>query len=139
VAYLSALTLSFVLIPVAIQIRSEANGCSGWNRYIREYNAYGDPLNDRVDQVRYFYTLSDAQVGGIIDALNNDIESWRASDPPAAAEALNDQLIVVIEGWVDVFEALRDGTYSDQMLFDLQEEDDELERLGREADAACAS
>ena len=141
-AYVVALILSLMLVPLSVSIRDSTGlvgsaGCSGWNRYIGEYNEYSEPLNDRLENLRNYSSLTHAQTQTIIDAFNNDVENWRASDPPAQAEALNEQLIVVLQGWIGVFEALRDGLYTDQMLFDLQVADDELERLTREANMAC--
>lgn len=143
-AYVVALVLSFMMIPVAAQIDDSTglgsrSGCAGWNRYIDELNAYREPLNSRLELLRNPSSLTDGRIQVVINAFNNDIETWSASDPPENARALNDQMIVVLQGWISVFDAVRDGTYSDQLLYDLQVEDDELERLTREANATCAS
>jgi hypothetical protein len=142
-AYVVALLLSLVLAVAVEPLGSgrgtgSRGGCEDWTRYISEVNNYSPTLNSRLQLLNNPGTLTDARLQGVIDAIENDIANWRAADPPPKAVAPNDQLVAVLQGWVDLFEALRDGTYTEQMLFDLQREDDELERLTRQANADCA-
>ncbi len=117
--------------------RSDApEGCEGWNRYIGEVNTYSPSLNRRIEGVM---SGEPAVLTPAIRAFENDVENWRSANPPPKATALNEQLIAVIEGWIGVFEAKRDGSYHDGLLYELQAKDDELERLTREANTACAS
>lgn len=142
--YIGALLLSLILALAAGPLESGSgtggrNGCEDWNRYISDVNNYSPTLNSRLQLLNSPDALTDARLHVVVDALENDIANWREADPPRNAVALNNQLISVIQGWVEVFEALRDGSYTDQMIFDLQREDDELERLTRQANADCAS
>lgn len=113
-------------------------GCKDWNRYIHEVNTYSPTLNSKLELMNEADTLSDDQIEGVVNALRSDIENFRQSAPPEKAKALNNQLIVVLQGWIGIFQAIGDRTFERQMLFDLQAQDDELERLTREANAACA-
>jgi hypothetical protein len=117
----------------------EPRGCEGWIPYTEEMNATVDSIDSRLELLRAYDTLSDDQLRGIANAFSTDLANMRALEPPENAQALNDQVLVLLQGWRNVVRAMQNGTFTDQMLYDLQREDDETERLLREANAACVT
>lgn len=140
-AYIAATFLSISFAPYAHRwVHRDALGaeCQGWNSYISEVNSYAPTLSNRLNLLRNPATLTPARAQVIIGALETDIENWRTNDPPPAARALNNQLITVLSGWVEVFEAVRENRPTEALLYELQPEDDALEHLTGEANETCA-
>ncbi len=109
--------------------------CQGWNPWIRAINAQSPTTNQRLEKIG---TATASELMTIAEAFRADAQRQRAVNSPPAGQAMNEQVAVVFDGWAGITEAMANGTYSESMLYQLQAEDDELERLTDEANVRCA-
>lgn len=139
--WLASGVLAVVLSVPAMLLASgvKANDeCSGVNSYWDVVEDTSKNFESRLSYVQgSSETLSPIQWRTLINATDTDIENLNSYRVPDAAQAFNDQYIRVLEGWSDVFSAMSVGTYAEQMMFDLQSEDDEMETLQRQLSSAC--
>lgn len=129
------------LVVPAIQLTSifrSFGDCGEVNEYLDQLEVESEHLNSRIDTLSAQTNLSDANLQAIIDATRTDVSKLRAVEVPDPVNELHRQRIDLTSGWIEVFEAVRDGTFQEEMLFDLQGEDDEFERLYRVAASECS-
>lgn len=141
-SYVAWIFLSLAMTGIATNIVQETvakTQCNGVSAYADDMRQTGLAFNDRTSILKNPTSLTYGNLQVLIDATNNDITDLQAYPVPPALVSLNNQRIIVMKGWVQVFQALQHGTYSDQMLFDLQPKDDRVEQLTREVNATCAA
>lgn len=130
--------LSGVALQVASGVKAR-DDCAGMNKYWDLVEDTGENINARMELVKESnWMLSQQQWQILVNANDTDVENLRAYRVPKAASEFNLQLIRVLGGWSDVFKAASDGTYTNQMLFELQAEDDEMENLQRQLAIDCS-
>jgi hypothetical protein len=112
--------------------------CGEVNDYLDQLDSDIEKLNGRIAIVENQASLSEDSLQNAIEESRHDVESLMMEEVPEKVDDLHQQRIALYIGWVEVFEAFRDGTIQRQMLIALQAEDDEFERLYTAAALECS-